>query len=424
MLDLKILRENTDLIKKILKDRNINLNLEEVLDLDNHRKNKIQEIEKLKAKKNKITNEIAILKREKKEIKDKITEVAELNKKIDEINKYLPEIEEKFNAFLLLIPNIPSKDTPVGKDPSDNIEIKRVGIPPKFSFKVLPHWDIGETLGIIDFERAVKLASSRFSIYKKMGAMMERALINFMLDIHIKNTYTEIHSPYLVNSKSMRCCGQLPKFAEELYKCKDDDLYLIPTAEVTLLNIHKDEVLEEALLPLYYVSYSACFRREAGSYGKEVRGLIRQHQFDKVELFKFTTPESSSNELELLVLEAEEILKKLNLHYRVVLLCTGDLGFASAKTYDIEVWMPGLNTFKEISSCSNCTDFQARRANIKFKGKEKSGFVHTLNGSGLAVGRTLAAILENYQTKNGDVYIPEVLRPYMSGLEKITHDKK
>ncbi|MFH1824208.1 MAG: serine--tRNA ligase [Candidatus Firestonebacteria bacterium] len=423
MLDLKILRENTDLIKKALKDRNTDLNLEEILSLDNQRKNKIQEIEKLKAKKNKITDEIAILKKEKKDAKDKIIEVTELNKEINEIDKYLPEIEEKFKALLLLIPNIPDKDVPVGKDPTGNIEVKRVGQPPEFSFNPLPHWDIGETLEIIDFERAVKLSSSRFSIYKKMGAMLERALINFMLDIHIKNGYTEISSPYLVNSKSMQGSGQLPRFAEELYKCKDDDLYLIPTAEVTLLNMHKDEVLEEAKLPLYYVSYSACFRREAGSYGKDVRGLIRQHQFDKVEIFQFTHPEKSFNEIETMVLEAEEILKKLNLHYRVIMLCTGDLGFASAKTYDLEVWMPGLNAFKEISSCSNCTDFQARRANIKFKRKGKLEFVHTLNGSGLAVGRTLAAILENYQMANGDVYIPEVLRPYLGGVEKISVEK-
>ena len=424
MLDLKVLRENTDLVRKALKDRSVDLNLEEVLNLDKQRKTKIQEIEKLKAKKNKITEEIAVFKREKKDIKDKIVEVSELNETIHKIDKDLQEIEKKFNELLLLIPNIPDKDIPIGKDSSNNIEVRRVGVPPKFSFKPLTHWDIGETLGILNFEKAVKMSSSRFSIYRGIGATLERALINFMLNTHIKNGYTEISLPYLVNSKSMQGSGQLPKFSEEIYKCKDDDLYLIPTAEVTLLNMHRDEVLEESKLPLYYVSYSACFRREAGSYGKEVRGLIRQHQFDKVELFKFTTPESSYSELESLVLSAEEILKKLNLHYRVVLLCTGDLGFASAKTYDIEVWMPGINAFKEISSCSNCLDFQSRRANIKFKRKGKLEFVHTLNGSGLAVGRTLAAILENYQVENGDVCIPEVLRPYMGGVEKIEWTKR
>ena len=424
MLDLKVLRENTDLVRKALKDRSVDLNLEEVLNLDKQRKTKIQEIEKLKAKKNKITEEIAVFKREKKDIKDKIVEVSELNETIHKIDKDLQEIEKKFNELLLLIPNIPDKDIPIGKDSSNNIEVRRVGVPPKFSFKPLTHWDIGETLGILNFEKAVKMSSSRFSIYRGIGATLERALINFMLNTHIKNGYTEISLPYLVNSKSMQGSGQLPKFSEEIYKCKDDDLYLIPTAEVTLLNMHRDEVLEESKLPLYYVSYSACFRREAGSYGKEVRGLIRQHQFDKVELFKFTTPESSYSELESLVLSAEEILKKLNLHYRVVLLCTGDLGFASAKTYDIEVWMPGINAFKEISSCSNCLDFQSRRANIKFKRKGKLEFVHTLNGSGLAVGRTLAAILESYQVENGDVCIPEVLRPYMGGVEKIEWTKR
>jgi seryl-tRNA synthetase len=424
VLDLKVLRENTDLVRKALKDRSVDLNLEEVLNLDKQRKTKIQEIEKLKAKKNKITEEIAVFKREKKDIKDKIVEVSELNETIHKIDKDLQEIEKKFNELLLLIPNIPDKDIPIGKDSSNNIEVRRVGVPPKFSFKPLTHWDIGETLGILNFEKAVKMSSSRFSIYRGIGATLERALINFMLNTHIKNGYTEISLPYLVNSKSMQGSGQLPKFSEEIYKCKDDDLYLIPTAEVTLLNMHRDEVLEESKLPLYYVSYSACFRREAGSYGKEVRGLIRQHQFDKVELFKFTTPESSYSELESLVLSAEEILKKLNLHYRVVLLCTGDLGFASAKTYDIEVWMPGINAFKEISSCSNCLDFQSRRANIKFKRKGKLEFVHTLNGSGLAVGRTLAAILENYQVENGDVCIPEVLRPYMGGVEKIEWTKR
>ena len=425
MLDLKIIRENKELVETSLKNRNSKANISEIITIDEARRKIIQEVEGLKSAKNKQSEEIGKLKREKKDAALLMAEVGKMNVTIAELDKKLAVIDAQLNEALLVLPNIPDKSVPVGADEKVNPVVRTVGEIPKYSFKPKPHWELGEQLDIMAFEKAVKIAESRFVILKKSGAKLERALINFMLDTHVSAGFTEIYPPYLVNGKSMQSSGQLPKFADELYKCAEDDLYLIPTAEVPLTNMHRDEVVKEDELPFKYVSYSACFRREAGSYGKDLKGLIRVHQFDKVELFKFTNPESSFAELESMLLEAEEILKRLKIPYRVIHLCTGDMGFASAKTYDIEVWMPGLNMYKEISSCSNCTDFQARRANIKFKRKEtgKSEFVHTLNGSGLAVGRTMAAIIENYQEENGDIVIPDALRSFMGGMEKISVGK-
>src|SRR3989339_8499 len=425
MLDLKIIRENKELVETALKNRNSKVDISEIISIDEARRKIIQEVEGLKSAKNKQSEEIGKLKREKKDAALQMAEVGKLNVTIAELDTRLAEIDAKLSETLLVLPNIPDKSVPVGTDEKANPVVRTVGDIPKYSFKPKPHWELGEQLDIMAFEKAVKIAESRFVILKKSGAKLERALINFMLDTHVSAGFTEIYPPYLVNGKSMQSSGQLPKFADELYKCAEDDLYLIPTAEVPLTNMHRDEVVKEEELPFKYVSYSACFRREAGSYGKDLKGLIRVHQFDKVELFKFTNPESSFVELESMLLQAEEILKILKLPYRVIHLCTGDMGFASAKTYDIEVWMPGLNLYKEISSCSNCTDFQARRANIKFKRKAtgKSEFVHTLNGSGLAVGRTMAALIENYQQENGDIVIPEALRSFMGGMEKISVGK-
>ncbi len=422
MLDLKFVRANLDKIKDMLAKRGYDLDLSGFERLDKKRREIITEIESLRAKRNEINNKISQKKKKGEDATELIDEMKEISLKIKEKEKELPEIEREFNNFLLLIPNIPHESVPVGKDENDNKVVRYWGKKPEFSFEPLPHWEIGERLGILDFKRASKLAGSRFALYKGVGAKLERALINFMLDIHTKeHGYSEILPPFLVNSDCMVGTGQLPKFKEDLFKVEDWDLYLIPTAEVPLTNIHRQETLNENELPKYYVAYTPCFRSEAGSYGKDVRGLIRQHQFNKVELVKITKPEDSFEELEKLTRDAEEILKRLNLHYRVVCLCTGDLGFSSAKTYDLEVWLPGQGLYREISSCSNCTDFQARRAGIRFrrKGKKGSEFVHTLNGSGIAVGRTVVAILENYQQKDGSVVIPEALRPYMDGMECI-----
>ena len=422
MLDLKFVRANLDKIKDMLAKRGYDLDLSGFERLDKKRREIITEIESLRAKRNEINNKISQKKKKGEDATELIEEMKEISLKIKEKEKELPEIEREFNNFLLLIPNIPHESVPVGKDENDNKVVRYWGKKPEFSFEPLPHWEIGERLGILDFKRASKLAGSRFALYKGVGAKLERALINFMLDIHTKeHGYSEILPPFLVNSDCMVGTGQLPKFKEDLFKVEDWDLYLIPTAEVPLTNIHRQETLNENELPKYYVAYTPCFRSEAGSYGKDVRGLIRQHQFNKVELVKITKPEDSFEELEKLTRDAEEILKRLNLHYRVVCLCTGDLGFSSAKTYDLEVWLPGQGLYREISSCSNCTDFQARRAGIRFrrKGKKGSEFVHTLNGSGIAVGRTVVAILENYQQKDGSVVIPEALRPYMDGMECI-----
>lgn len=422
MLDLRFIRTNLDKVKDMLNKRGYELDMSKFEELDKKRREMITEIESLRAKRNEINDQVSKRRKKGEDISELIDQMKTISSKIKEKEKELPKIEEEFHNFLLQIPNIPHESVPIGKDENDNQVVRYWGKKPEFSFKPLPHWEIGERLGILDFKRAAKLSGSRFALYKGAGAKLERALINFMLDIHTKeHGYTEVLPPFLVNSECMLGTGQLPKFEEDLFKVKDWDLYLIPTAEVPVTNIHREEILSEDELPKYYVAYTPCFRSEAGSYGKDVRGLIRQHQFNKVELVKITKPEDSFEELEKLTRDAEEILRRLNLHYRVVCLCTGDLGFSSAKTYDLEVWLPGQGVYREISSCSNCTDFQARRAKIRFrrKGKKGSEFVHTLNGSGIAVGRTVVAILENYQQEDGSVLIPEALRPYMDSMEYI-----
>ncbi len=420
MLDPKFVRENIELVKKSLENRNYDISLEEFLKAEEERRLLQQKSEELRNKRNVVSEEIGKLRSQKKDASELIKEMKVVSDTIKGFDEKLKLLEDSTINFLLNVPNIPHETVPVGKDETCNLEIRRWGEPENFDFEPLNHWDIGEILGIIDFERASKIAGARFSIMKGLGAKLERALMNFMLDNNISNGYTEVFPPIIVNRESMQGTGQLPKFEAELFKIVDPEFYLIPTAEVPVTNIHRNEILNEKDLPIYYTAYTPCFRREAGSYGKDVRGLIRQHQFNKVEMVKFVKPEDSFDELESLTSNAEEILQKLGLPYRVVVLCTGDLGFSAAKTYDIEVWLPGQQKYREISSCSNFTDYQARRANIRFKreGKKGTEFVHTLNGSGLAIGRTLVAILENYQQKDGSVIIPEVLRPYM-GIDVI-----
>ena len=419
MLDIKLIRENPDFVKERLKTRDEALVfvIDEILTVDKERRKLIAEVEQLKAEKNKLSKEIGKLFKEgkKEEAQKAKEEVVAKNERIECLEKELKEVEKRFNNLLLTVPNLPYESVPVGKDETENVEIRKWGEPRKFDFEPLPHWEIGEKLGILDFERGAKLSGSRFTVMFKEAARLERALINFMLDVHTKeHGYTEVWSPVLVKPEILTGTGQLPKFEEDLYKICDEDLYLLPTAEVSLTNLHAGEILKEEELPKYYTAYTPCFRREAGSHGRDVRGILRQHQFDKVELVKIVKPEESYNELEKLVNEAEKILQLLELPYRVVELCTGDLGFSAAKTYDIEVWIPSQNMYREISSCSNTEDFQARRAKIRYKTKEgKNEFVHTLNGSGLAVGRTLLAIMENYQKPDGSFDIPEVLRKYM-----------
>jgi seryl-tRNA synthetase len=418
MLDIKFVRENPEKIIASLKKRGYEINFDNFLTLEKQRLYFLREIEQKRALRNSVSQDIAKLKKsgeDGQKVEELISEMRELGDEINNLENKLREIEEKVQDFLLFIPNIPHDSVPLGKDETENIEIRRWGKQREFDFEPLNHWDIGEILGIIDFERASKIAGSRFAVMKGAGARLERALINFMIDLHISRGYIEIFPPLLVNRASMTGTGQLPKFEEELFRTVEPEFYLIPTAEVPVTNLHREEILSEDDLPIYYVSFTPCFRREAGSHGKDVRGLIRQHQFNKVELVKFVKPEDSYEELEMLTKEAEEVLQRLGLHYRVVSLCTGDLGFSAAKTYDIEVWLPGQKRYREISSCSNFEDFQARRANIRFRRRGKKGteFVHTLNGSGLAIGRTVVAILENYQQKDGSVIIPEALRPYM-----------
>jgi len=418
MLDIKFVRENPEKVKEALKKRGYNIDFDNFLSMEEERLKFLREIENKRAIRNAVSQEIAKLKKSKpdsSELEKLISEMRQLGDEINDLESKLRIIEDKVQSFLLYIPNLPHNTVPVGKDETENVEIRRWGVPPEFDFEPLNHWDIGEILGIIDFERAGKIAGSRFAVMKGVGARLERALINFMLDLHISKGYIEVFPPLLVNRDSMIGTGQLPKFEEDLFKTEEPEYYLIPTAEVPVTNLHKNEILSEDDLPIYYVSYTPCFRKEAGSHGKDVRGLIRQHQFNKVELVKFVKPEDSYEELESLTKDAEEVLQRLGLHYRVIVLCTGDLGFSSAKTYDIEVWLPGQKRYREISSCSNFEDFQARRANIRFRKREKRGteFVHTLNGSGLAIGRTVVAILENYQQRDGSVIVPEALRPYM-----------
>jgi seryl-tRNA synthetase len=422
MLDLKFVRSNVNQISKMLKDRGYNLDLSGFRSMDEKRRATLTDLEELRHRRNKVSDQIATMKKAGEDASSLISEMKNVSIKIKETESGFPEIEEEVNKLLMLIPNIPHESVVVGKDADDNPVVKKWGEIRDFDFNPLAHWEIGERLNILDFARAAKIAGSRFSLQSGLGAALERALINFMLDLHTNNHgYTEILPPFLVNSGSMIGTGQLPKFREDLFKVDGWDLFLIPTAEVPVTNIHRDEILSPEELPIKYVSYTPCFRSEAGSYGKDTRGLIRQHQFNKVELVKFCCPENSDEELEALTADAEEVLQILGLPYRIVSLCTGDLGFSAAKTYDLEVWLPGQQLYREISSCSNFTDFQARRANIRFKRKQGSGteLVHTLNGSGLAVGRTLVAILENYQQADGSVVIPEPLRPYLNGLSVI-----
>ena len=425
MLDIKLFRENIDVVKEGLKKRGQDINLDELMSWDADRRNIIKEIEDARLKRNSDSEKIGKLKREGKEPeKELLEELEQLRIRIQEKEKFLLNLETQIEDFLMRIPNIPDESTPVGKNDKDNVVVRVVGEPKKFAFKPKHHWEIGEKLGILDFERASKISGSRFSLLKNEGCALERAIISFFLDTHKKNGYQEIWAPYLVNKASMRGTGQLPKFEEDLFKCQEDQLYLIPTAEVSVTNLHRDEMLDEKQLPIKYASYSACFRREAGSYGKDTKGLIRNHQFNKVELVKFVKPENSAEELEKLTNNAEEVLQLLGLPYRVMALCSGDIGFGSSKTYDLEAWMSADNMYREISSCTNFKDFQARRMNIKYKSSQskKKDFVHTLNGSGVAVGRTFAAILEYYQQEDGSVVIPEVLRKY-TGFDVISVKK-
>jgi seryl-tRNA synthetase len=420
MLDARFVRENIASVKEALNKRGYEFPLPHFLAIDEKRMALLREAEELRNKRNVVSEEIGRLKREKADASAQLEEMKGVSDRIKALDEKLKEVEDETRNLLLTIPNIPHDSVPVGKDETENVEVRKWGTPGEFAFEPLNHWDIADTLDIIDFDRAAKIAGARFALMKGPGARLERALMNFMLDLNTSKGYTEIFPPVLVNRESMTGTGQLPKFEAELFRIADPEFYLIPTAEVPVTNIHRDEILKEEDLPLYYTAYTPCFRREAGSHGKDTRGLIRQHQFNKVELVKFVKPEDSYAELEKLTGDAEDILQRLGLPYRVITLCTGDMGFSSAKTYDIEVWLPGQNKYREISSCSNFGDFQARRAGIRFKraGKKGTEFVHTLNGSGLAIGRTLVAVLENYQQKDGSVIIPEVLRQYM-GVDKI-----
>jgi len=423
MLDVKLMRENLDEVKTRMATRGAEIDWNEFGAVDRERREALANIERLKEKKNRLSGEIGKIKKNGGDATALMRDVEEVSEDIRTAEGPLAEIEARFEQFMLTLPNLPNPGVPVGKNADDNKEIRRWGDLPKFDFEPKNHWDIGEELGILDFERAAKIAGARFAVYRDAGARLERALINFMLDLHTQeHGYKEMIPPALVNRTALVGTGQLPKFEEDLFRLAQGEYFLIPTAEVPLTNLHRDEMIEREDLPIKYVAYTPCFRSEAGSYGKDVRGLIRLHQFNKVEMVKFTEPETSYDELESMVRNAEEVLKRLKIPYRVVELCTGDLGFGSAKTYDLEVWVPGQNTYREISSCSNCEDFQARRANIRYR-KENKGrpiFVHTLNGSGLAVGRTLVAVLENYQQKDGSVVIPDALRSYMGGLERIS----
>jgi seryl-tRNA synthetase len=423
MLDIKFIRQNPDIVAESLKKRGAEAPLNEFLKQDEERRNMLFEVERLKSLRNTKSEEIARKKKTGETADELIAHMREVSQQIKEMDEKIKALEENLQKIALTIPNIPDESVPEGKSDADNVEVRRWGTPTEFNFEPKAHWDIGEDLDILDFNRAGKITGSRFTVYRGAGAKLERALINLMIDLHVeKHGYTEIMPPYIVNRASMTGTGQLPKFEEDAFKLYNkNDYFLIPTAEVPVTNLHRDEVIDKEKLPIYYVAYSACFRAEAGSAGRDTRGLIRQHQFNKVELVKFTEPDTSMEELEKLTHDAEEVLQLLGLPYRVVVLSTGDLGFSSAKTYDIEVWMPSYNRYVEISSCSNFKDYQARRAKIQYRPEKgaKLQYVHTLNGSGLAVGRTTAAILENFQQEDGSVVIPEALRPYMGGTEKI-----
>jgi len=422
MLEIKFIRQNLKQIEKSLENRGETADLESFKHCDTKRKSLLLEIEDLRHRRNVVSEQIAAMKRNKEDTDDLVAKMRQVADRIKALDHHLSENEDKINHILFRIPNLPNHSVPIGKDSSENPVINKVGAVPDFDFEPQPHWILGEKLKIFDFEAASKITGARFPLYLGAGARLERALINFMLDIHTtEHGYKEILPPFIVNRDSMTGTGQLPKFEEDLFKLQGWDYFLVPTAEVPVTNIHKGEVLDEEVLPILYTAYTPCFRSEAGSYGKDTRGLIRQHQFNKVELVKFAKPETSYDELETLLNNAEAILDYLEIPYQVINLCTGDLGFSAAKTYDIEVWMPAQGVYREISSCSNFESFQARRANIRFKRKGKKGteLIHTLNGSGLAVGRTVAALLENYQQADGSVLIPKALRPYMGGMEKI-----
>jgi len=428
MLDLNFVRENLALVKEKLAQRNLPLGqLGTFQEWDRTRRQYITELETLKARRNRDSEEIARLKKDKQNADALIQQSKDLREQIQKLETQVGEEEGRLRKLLEGIPNLPHASVPVGKTPEENVEVRRWGKPPEFTFKPKPHWELGEELGILDMERAAKITGARFAVYWDLGAKLERALANFMLDLHTReHGYTEVLPPFMVNDESMFGTGQLPKFEADSFRVPhgEKNLWLIPTAEVPVTNLYRDEVLAGDRLPIRLTAYTPCFRSEAGSYGKDVRGIIRQHQFQKVELVKFTRPETSYEELEKLTHDAEVVLQKLGLHYRVISLCTGDMGFSAAKTYDIEVWLPGQQLFREISSCSNCEAFQARRANIRFKpeGKNKTEFVHTLNGSGLAIGRTWLAILENYQQADGTVVVPKALRAFV-GADKITAKK-
>lgn len=422
MLDLKYTREHLEEVKEKIGRRGQPVDWERFTQLDAERRQILQESESLRAQRNQVSDVIAEKKKKKLDATEEIGRMKEVSNRIKELETGLVEKEEALQGLMLTIPNIPHDSVALGQGDRDNPEIRRWGKLPEFSFPPKPHWDIGEALDILDFDRGAKITGARFTLYKGLGARLERALLNFMLDLHTsEHGYQEVLPPFLVNRRAMTGTGQLPKFEEDLFKLSDPDYFLIPTAEVPVTNIHQEEILAEEELPHFYAAYTPCFRKEAGSYGKDTRGLIRQHQFNKVELVKFTTPQTSYEELEKLTQNAEEVLRRLGIPYRVVMLCTGDLGFSAAKTYDLEAWLPGQGVYKEISSCSNFEDFQARRANIRYRpsGKRGTEFVHTLNGSGLAIGRTLVAILENFQQEDGSVLVPEVLRPYMGGADRI-----
>ena len=422
MLDIRWIRSNADEVRQFLADRNNDLDIGPLLGLDEERRLLLTETEELKARRNEGSRKVGAARARGEDASAAMEEMRVIGDRIKDIDARISEIDEKISDMLLSIPNRPHDSVPVGKDENDNPEVRRWGEPKQFSFEPKPHWDLGEALGILDFEKGASLAQSRFTVLKGLGARLERALLNFMLDLHTeKHGYLEVQPPFMVSSKTMRGTGQLPKFADDLYKCENDDLWLIPTAEVPLTNLHAEESLEEGQLPLYYTAYTPCFRREAGAYGRDVRGMLRQHQFDKVEMVKISSPETSYDELEKLTDNAEEVLRALGIPHRTICLCTGDMGFGASKTYDVEVWLPSQHKYREISSCSNCEDFQARRMNTRFRPADggKPRFVHTLNGSGIAIGRALIAVLENFQREDGSIGIPEVLVPYMGGVTEI-----
>ena len=423
MLDIKYLRQNIELVQKKMDERGQKIDFDRFVDLEAKRRDILQAVETLRNERNSVSKQVGELKKKKEDASALIAKMGDVSAKIKEYDESLRVTEEELNAFVMIVPNIQHESVPQGSGSEDNTVVRTWGEIPVFNFEPKQHFDLGENLNILDFARGAKITGARFTLYRGAGAQLERAITNFMLDLHTGNHgYTEVFTPFMVNAESMTGTGQLPKFKEDLFKIEGMEYYLIPTAEVPVTNIYRDEILEEEKLPIYFVAYSACFRAEAGSYGKDTRGLIRQHQFNKVEMVKFSKPESSYDELEKLTANAEEVLKRLGIPYRTVCLCTADLGFSSAKTYDVEAWLPGQNTYREISSCSNFEDFQARRAAIRYRRKDngKVEFVHTLNGSGLAVGRTVVAVMENYQQADGSIIVPEALRPYMRGLERIT----